>query len=172
MGIVWELGSYLFCFFDGHAPFSGFALKNKGVPIMLSYFKTTGSRLLPASPKRGHYTRQEKLPWRPQPLTPERMRPRVLCQHQAQAPASSQSYCTLLISLRAGLGSYPGVSFLACLMPRPQVGSITTLQGSYCVCWGMSKFLEAVGQRELLTRGMHSGTGPSLRKGCPSQCQP
>lgn len=120
-GSVWEQGSYLFCFFHGHTPFSGFALKNKGVPIMLSYFKTTGSWLLPAGSKRGHYTRQEPLPWRPRCFTPERMRPRVLCQHQAQppvalaqlktSPASLQGCHTLLISIRAGLGSH-----LACFL--------------------------------------------------------
>lgn len=100
---------------------------------MLSYFKTTGSRLLPAGPKRGHYTSQEQLPQRPQQLTPEGMSPRVLAQHQEQAqgalaqlstsPASLQCCHTLLISIRAGLGSHSSVSVRACLMPRHQVGS-------------------------------------------------
>ena len=61
-GGVCEPGSCLSCFFDGHTPFSGFALQNKGVPIMLNYFKTTGSRLLPAGPERGRYTSKEPLP--------------------------------------------------------------------------------------------------------------
>lgn len=98
-GSVWEPGSHLFCFFHGHTPFSGFALKNKGVPIMLSYFKTTGSRLLPAGPKRGHYTRQEPPPRRPRQLTPERTRPRALCQHQAQPPAALARLSTSPASL-------------------------------------------------------------------------
>lgn len=38
--------------------------KNKGVPIMLNYFKTTGSRLLPAGPERGRFTSKEPLPQR------------------------------------------------------------------------------------------------------------
>lgn len=56
-------GGHLFCFFDGHAPRSGFALKNKGVPVTLGYFKGCGSRLLPAGPERGHSTSKEQLPW-------------------------------------------------------------------------------------------------------------
>lgn len=42
-------------------PSQVFALKNKGVPITLNYFKTTGSRPLPAGPERGRVTSEELL---------------------------------------------------------------------------------------------------------------